>query len=788
MSKYLNYYRIREEDAADFVKAKTDYFDADASLKCSMICEGNLNSVFRITDPASGKSLIVKQTVFGNSDAGAGHKNRSPQAARSKIEYNALKLQSALCPGQVPQVYAYDEGMCAIIMEDMADHTAMKAGLADYETYPRFAEQISSFLAGSLLMTCDIVLDHKEKKRLVKGFLNPESYEISENPVPVNPVPDFSCRDGVFPPIKAFADKEIFEDSRLRDEVTALRHHFMNCPQALIHGDLHMGSILVNQTHTCVVDPEFACFAPMGYDIGNVLANLFFAWANGNASIRNNEKRLGFCGWCMCTIMEIVDDFKEKFRRVYDEHCTDSDAASESFREAYLADVMADAAGYAGTECLRKITGISANGELAALKDEEARAKAERTILLFGKDLILNRKEIQTAGDYYYAMEQAIRTADPQNDLLGTKRGILDYDTVALDDYNHALVIVDQTKLPTRIEMLSLTRQEEIWNAIYLLQVRGAPAIGVAAAIGIYLAARELDTEDYDEFLKGFRKASDYLNSSRPTAVNLSWALKRMEQVVAGHASLPVKDIVKLLHDEALAIREEDINVCRAIGRYGLSLVKPGDGLLTHCNAGQLATVRYGTATAPMYLGHEQGYNFKIYCDETRPLLQGARLTSFELSSAGMDVTVLCDNMSASLMREGKIDAVFVGCDRVAANGDAANKIGTSMAALAAKRYGIPFYVCAPTSTIDRDTPDGSGIVIEQRRPEEVTSMWYEKPMAPDTVKVYNPAFDVTDADLITGIVTEFGVAYPPYEQSIKEIFMKKEIKATVEEIMKDME
>ena len=212
--------------------------------------------------------------------------------------------------------------------------------------------------------------------------------------------------------------------------------------------------------------------------------------------------------------------------------------------------------------------------------------------------------------------------------------------------------------------------------------------------------------------------------------------------------------------------------------------MKPGDGLLTHCNAGQLATVRYGTATAPMYLGHEEGYGFRIYCDETRPLLQGARLTSFELKSAGMDVTVLCDNMSASLMREGKVNAVFVGCDRVAANGDAANKIGTSMVALAASRYGIPFYVCAPTSTIDMETKTGADIIIEQRKPEEVTKMWYKEPMVAEGIKAYNPAFDVTDQDLITGIVTEFGIAYPPYDQSFREIFLKKEIKKTEEEVV----
>ncbi len=234
-----------------------------------------------------------------------------------------------------------------------------------------------------------------------------------------------------------------------------------------------------------------------------------------------------------------------------------------------------------------------------------------------------------------------------------TKKSIMDYDTVALDEENHALVIIDQTQLPYNTEILSLTKQEDIWNAIYLLQVRGAPAIGVAAAIGIYLAAREIGADGFDDFYAEFQKAKDYLDSARPTAVNLSWALKRMEQVVLENKEKTVPEIVELLHKEAIEIREEDIWVCKMIGEYGLSLVKPGDGLLTHCNAGQLATVKYGTATAPMYLGHERGYNFRIFSDETRPLLQGARLTSFELKESGLDVTVICDNMSATVMRNG---------------------------------------------------------------------------------------------------------------------------------------
>lgn len=359
----------------------------------------------------------------------------------------------------------------------------------------------------------------------------------------------------------------------------------------------------------------------------------------------------------------------------------------------------------------------------------------------------------------------------------GKIKTIRDYDTVWLDEERHALAIIDQTKLPAETEIPYLTEQKEIWNAIYLLQVRGAPAIGVAAGIGIYLAASRIQADSFGEFYRQFCEAADYLNSSRPTAVNLSWALKRQEQVVLSKKDSPVPEIVEALHQEALRIRREDIQVCRAIGENGLTLVKPGDGLLTHCNAGRLAAVRYGTATAPMYLGEERGYHFRIFADETRPLLQGARLTAFELQEAGMDVTLICDNMSASVMRSGWVNAVFVGCDRVAANGDTANKIGTSMVALAAKRYGIPFYVCAPTSTIDMGTSCGEEIRIEQRSPGEVTDMWYEKPMAPKGVKVFNPAFDVTDHDLITAIVTEYGVIRPPYSQEFQKLFLKKELK-----------
>lgn len=351
----------------------------------------------------------------------------------------------------------------------------------------------------------------------------------------------------------------------------------------------------------------------------------------------------------------------------------------------------------------------------------------------------------------------------------------MDYDTVRLDDENNAVVIIDQTKLPGKIEIISLHTAQEIWDAIYLLQVRGAPAIGVAAAYGIYVLAKQMDTEDYDTFYREFVRQKEYLDSSRPTAVNLSWALNRMQRVVKAHSGETVAQIKEALHRESVAIQEEDIWVCRMIGEHGLTLVKPGDGILTHCNAGQLATSKYGTATAPIYLGEERGYHFHVFADETRPLLQGARLTAFELQSSGVDVTLICDNMSATVMKNGWVNAVFVGCDRVAANGDAANKIGTSVVAAVAKYYGVPVYICAPTSTIDLNTPTGAEIKIEQRPAEEVTEMWYKERMAPEGVKVFNPAFDVTDHELIAGIVTEYGVARAPYTESLAAVFAEKE-------------
>ena len=348
---------------------------------------------------------------------------------------------------------------------------------------------------------------------------------------------------------------------------------------------------------------------------------------------------------------------------------------------------------------------------------------------------------------------------------------ILRRDTVALDEKENALVIIDQTLLPGEVKMLSLRRQEDIREAIYMLRVRGAPAIGVAAAIGLYLAALEIDTDSADEFFGRLAAAKAYLAAARPTAVNLFWALDRMERAALACREKPIGEIKARLRDEAVRIREEDIETCRKIGENGLTLLRNGCGVLTHCNAGQLATTRYGTALAPIHLGRERGWNFRVFCDETRPLLQGARLSAYELMADGVDTTVICDNMASQVMKNGWVDAVLVGADRIAANGDACNKIGTSGVAILARHYGVPFYVLAPLSTIDRTLATGAEIPIEERKGAEITEMWYARPMAPGGVKTYNPAFDVTDASLITGIVTEKGVLRPDYRKSIEEAF-----------------
>jgi methylthioribose-1-phosphate isomerase len=320
--------------------------------------------------------------------------------------------------------------------------------------------------------------------------------------------------------------------------------------------------------------------------------------------------------------------------------------------------------------------------------------------------------------------------------------------------------MIDQTLLPGKLVYLDTANIDEIWTAIKRLQVRGAPAIGIAAAMGLVAAVQNVKAKDTRTFIKQVRKAADHLASSRPTAVNLFWALDRMKRTADENAGLPVAELKEVLASEAVTIRDEDAAMCRAIGEYGASLLKNGDTVLTHCNAGGLATSEFGTALAPVYVAVEQGKRISVFADETRPLLQGSRLTALELMQAGIDVTVICDNMAAQVMKEGRINAVLVGADRIAANGDSANKIGTYGVAILARAHGIPFYVLAPSSTIDLKTPHGGKIPIEERGREEVTT-GFGKETAPRGVKVYSPAFDVTPARLITAIICENGIVRP---------------------------
>jgi methylthioribose-1-phosphate isomerase len=350
-------------------------------------------------------------------------------------------------------------------------------------------------------------------------------------------------------------------------------------------------------------------------------------------------------------------------------------------------------------------------------------------------------------------------------------REIKHLDSVRLSKRGDSVVIIDQTLLPNETVYLDLKDPEDLYEGIHQLRVRGAPAIGIFAGYALYCLALQSTAEDYPAFMEEVRTQAAYLNSSRPTAVNLSWALKRMVAKAEASAGKPKTEILQDLKEECIAIHNEDIAMCKAIAEYGLTLIKDGDGILTHCNAGPLATSRYGTALGPILLGYERGMDFHVFVDETRPLLQGARLTSYELEEAGVDITLICDNMASIVMSKGWVQACFVGCDRVAANGDTANKIGTSGVAILAKYYDIPFYVLGPTSTIDLATPTGADIEIELRDPNEIKEKWYEKPMALPQTRCYNPAFDVTPHELINAIVTDRGICRAPYTESLKALF-----------------
>ena len=346
-------------------------------------------------------------------------------------------------------------------------------------------------------------------------------------------------------------------------------------------------------------------------------------------------------------------------------------------------------------------------------------------------------------------------------------RQVTHVQNIRYDKATERLYIIDQTLLPNEEKEIELRTVEEMIEAIKMLRIRGAPAIGICAGYCMYALARDIDAKDNETFYRKLQIDGELLGAARPTAVNLRWAVGEMLDAAKAHLKDDRAELLEALYRKAVDIHEDDIAKCTAISEYGLSLLHEGDGVLTHCNAGPLATSRYGTALGPLILGREQGVRFHVFADETRPLLQGARLTAYELGKAGVDVTLICDNMAGMVMKNGWIQACLVGCDRVAANGDTANKIGTSVAAVLAKHYGIPFYVLGPTSTLDMSCASGADIRIEQRDESEIRELYYTQPMAPEGVRCYNPAFDVTDHSLITAIITEQGICRPPYEYSL---------------------
>ncbi len=337
---------------------------------------------------------------------------------------------------------------------------------------------------------------------------------------------------------------------------------------------------------------------------------------------------------------------------------------------------------------------------------------------------------------------------------------------------DNILYVLNQVKLPTVTEYNPKKTVEDVFFAIKNMELRGAPLIGIAAGYGMVLGIKDLGGLDHNEFMKVVKRSGEMLAKARPTGSNLFGTIKRMTERAEALKDETIESRKKYFEAEAIKIHREEDAINRVIGENLLTLLKDGMTILTHCNAGSLATGYYGTATAPVYLAKERGWNIGVYADETRPYLQGARLTTYELARAGIDVTLICDNMSGMVMSQGKIDAVIVGTDRVAANGDIANKIGTMSVAVLAKHFGVPFYIAAPSTTVDMNTLKGEDIPIEERNPDEITN-WYERRIAPDGIKVYNPAFDVTPHDLITAIVTDKGIIYPPFDENIKKIFIE---------------
>lgn len=403
MSRFDKYFLMKPEDVIEYAREKLELFDTQAELECKEIGDGNLNYVFRVWDKHSSKSVIIKQA----GDTARISDDFKLSTDRNRIEAEILQLEGRLAPGYVPVVYKYDDIMSCCSMEDLSDHVIMRRALLEHKKFPLFAGHITTFMVNTLLLTTDVVVEHKEKKEMVKSYINPELCEITEDLVYTEPYNDYKKRNDVFAPNAEWVRQELYADKELRLEAAKLKFEFMNHAQALLHGDLHTGSIFIKPESTKVIDPEFAFYGPMGYDIGNIIANLIFAWANADATIGNDAERLDYTQWLEKTIVEIMDMFCDKFIKAWDEHAAEILSKEEGFAQWYLNTVLRDTAAVTGLELCRRIVGLAHVKDITSIEDETARTRAERICLTASKHYIKYREDYRKGADFLATLKEA---------------------------------------------------------------------------------------------------------------------------------------------------------------------------------------------------------------------------------------------------------------------------------------------------------------------------------------------------------------------------------------------
>ncbi|MGD9676843.1 MAG: S-methyl-5-thioribose kinase [Vulcanibacillus sp.] len=405
MSKFNTYFLMKPSDVIDYSKEKLTMFADSTDLECKEIGDGNINYVFRVWDRYSDKSVIIKQAGV---TARISDEFRL-STDRIRIESNVLKLEGELAPGLVPEVYKYDEIMSCFVMEDLSDHMIMRDALIRHQKFPLFVDHITTFMVNTLLLTSDVVLEHKNKKQFVKSYINPELCEITEDLVYTEPYNNYKNRNDVYPPNLSWVTKELYEDSELRFEVAKLKFEFITNAQALIHGDLHTGSIFIKSNSTKVIDPEFAFYGPIGYDVGNVIANLIFAWVNADATIKTEEDRVDYTKWLECTIVEIIDMFCGKFLAKWHQNVSEILAKEVGFANWYLGTILRDTAGVIGLELNRRVVGLAQVKDITSILDENKRVRAERICLTAAKEYIMARDSYKTGEDFLLTLKKAAK-------------------------------------------------------------------------------------------------------------------------------------------------------------------------------------------------------------------------------------------------------------------------------------------------------------------------------------------------------------------------------------------